>query len=45
VIPDSQDASFLMADPAFLQAQEKAHAPIQVVAGDNPPLTLALPAR
>jgi hypothetical protein len=45
VIPDSQDANFLMADPAFLQAQEKAHPPIQVVAGDNPPLTLALPAK
>jgi hypothetical protein len=45
VIPSSEDAYFLMADPAFLQAQEKAYAPIQVVAGDNPPLILALPAK
>lgn len=42
VIPEYQDANFLMADPAFLQAQEKAHAPIQVVGGDNPPLILTL---
>lgn len=45
VIPASDDASFLMADPAFLQSQERAHPPIQVVAGDNPPLAMALPAQ
>jgi hypothetical protein len=34
-----------MADPGFLKAQEKAFPPLAVVAGENKPLHLVLPAK
>src|SRR5271157_714787 len=43
VVEDAQDVRQSMADPGFLRSQEKAFPPVQVVAGDNPPLNLAVP--
>ena len=45
VVEDAQDVRQYMADPGFLRSQEKAFPPLQVVAGDNPPLNLAMPSK
>lgn len=45
VVEDGQDLRQSMADPGFLRSQEKAFPPVQAVAGDNPPLNLAMPSK
>jgi hypothetical protein len=45
VVEDPAEAPLTMADPGFLKAQEKAFPPLTVVAGENKPLHLVLPAK
>ena len=45
VVDDLADAEQIMADPDSLKSQEKAFPPLKVVAGENPPLKLVLPAK
>jgi hypothetical protein len=45
VVEDGQDLKQSMADPGFLRSQEKAFPPLQVAAGDNPPLNLVMPSK